>query len=137
MNETALIELIELIQTHLGEELTAEQISEIRAKLADRPHLPEALLQELTQNLASKIDLDPARISEIEEFVRSISRVVRVAPLATPVCRDRDDDHILALAIASASGMIITGDKDLLILQRYESVEILSPRSFWERERLV
>ena len=99
--------------------------------------MSEALLQELTRNLASKIHLDPARISQIEGFVRSVSRVVPVAPLATPVCRDTDDNHILALAIASASGTIITGDKDLLILQRYESVEILSPRSFWERERAV
>ena len=97
----------------------------------------EPLLQELTRNLASKIHLDPARVSEVEGFVRSVSRIVSVAPLNTPVCRDEDDDHILALATASGAGIIITGDKDLLILERFESVEILNPRSFWERERLV
>ena len=45
MNET---DLIELIQTHLPQELTPEQIAEIRAKMADSPELQEALLEELS-----------------------------------------------------------------------------------------
>ena len=40
-------ELIEEIQSHVGEDLTAEQIAAIRAKLANRRKVREALLEEL------------------------------------------------------------------------------------------
>ncbi|NNJ83335.1 MAG: putative toxin-antitoxin system toxin component, PIN family [Gammaproteobacteria bacterium] len=34
-------------------------------------------------------------------------------PLPHPVCRDLDDDVILATALAGDAGVIVTGDKDL------------------------
>ena len=33
-------------------------------------------------------------------------------------------------ALAAKADCIVTGDKDLLVLQRYEEVEILSPSDF-------
>ncbi|MCK4275823.1 MAG: hypothetical protein KAX78_04875, partial [Phycisphaerae bacterium] len=78
----ALIELIELIQTRLGEELTAEQISEIRAKLADLPRLPEALLEELS--------LDQGPPTEYAPVVTSFDDVIaRIEILAVARRRER------------------------------------------------
>jgi len=54
--------------------------------------------------------------------------------LASPVCRDPDDDNILAAAIAGNCDCVITGDKDLLVLRAYEGINILSPRDFLTNE---
>jgi len=68
-------ELIELIQTHLPEELTPEQIAEIRANLADSPELQEALLAELSmeQSLATKYAPPPANFEEVIARIQNLA----------------------------------------------------------------
>ena len=46
------------------------------------------------------------------------------------VSRDRDDDKFLALAIAGEADTIISGDQDLLVLEVYESIPILTAAAF-------
>ena len=44
------------------------------------------------------------------------------------MCRDPDDDEVLALAIAAQADLIIiSGDKDLFALQQFNGIPILSP----------
>lgn len=43
------------------------------------------------------------------------------------VCRDADDDAVLACALAAKAEMIITGDKDLLVLHPWQEILILNP----------
>lgn len=50
------------------------------------------------------------------------------------VCRDADDDHVLATARTGECACIVTGDKDLLVLDAYDGVAIVSPRDFWAFE---
>ena len=40
----------------------------------------------------------------------------KTLPEIEPVCRDPDDDHVLAAAITVKAEYIVTGDKDLLVL---------------------
>lgn len=47
-----------------------------------------------------------------------------------PVCRDPDDDHVLAAAVAASAASIVTGDRDLLDLGRYGPIRILTARQF-------
>jgi len=46
------------------------------------------------------------------------------------VCRDPNDDHVIATAIAVSAEIIVTGDKDLLALSQYQSIRILTARGF-------
>ena len=57
-----------------------------------------------------------------------------VEPEALPkqVCRDKDDDVVLATALCGKADLIVTGDDDLLELETYERIRILSPREFLE-----
>ena len=62
--------------------------------------------------------------------------VVTPSRLESQVCRDPEDDNILAAAVSADCDCIITGDKDLLVLKQYEGVQILSPRHFLDSERI-
>lgn len=45
---------------------------------------------------------------------------------AKPVCRDPDDDAVLACAKAAQVDWIVSGDQDLLVLQRFEGIPIVT-----------
>ena len=45
--------------------------------------------------------------------------------------RDKNDLHILELAVGHHADLILTWDKDLLILDKVKKTKILSPRDFW------
>ena len=51
-------------------------------------------------------------------------------PEIDPICRDPNDDHVIATALAINADFIVTGDKDLLALSQYQSIRILTARAF-------
>jgi putative PIN family toxin of toxin-antitoxin system len=59
--------------------------------------------------------------------LRLLAEVIDPPPLAQPVCRDKDDDAVLALALAAQADIVISGDDDLLCLNAVEGIPILTP----------
>jgi putative PIN family toxin of toxin-antitoxin system len=58
------------------------------------------------------------------EFVQTVSTI--------NLCRDVDDNCILAAALDSGCSYLVTGDLDLLVLKKIETVSIVTPRRFLE-----
>lgn len=91
-----------------------------------------ALLAELADVIGRpKFDAVLARTNTsrertLEEVYR-LAEVIEPAPLPRPVCRDPDDDEVLALAVAANVGLIISGDPDLLDLKAFQGVTIVAP----------
>lgn len=59
--------------------------------------------------------------------VRLLAEVIDPPPLPQSVCRDPDDDAVLALALAAQADMVISGDEDLLCLNPFGRIPVLTP----------
>lgn len=92
----------------------------------------QPLLEELERTLRSKFTLGPAAMAFLEQF-RLRVRIVEPTTLSAPVSRDADDDVVLATAVAARAVAIVTGDQDLLVVGRYDGIDIISPRDFLSR----
>jgi len=68
------------------------------------------------------------------DLLRARTELVTPRPLETPVCCDPGDDRVLGTALAGECQCLITGDADLLVLERHGGVDILRPASFWSYE---
>jgi putative PIN family toxin of toxin-antitoxin system len=64
-------------------------------------------------------------ISAFEKKSQLIQVIVKV-----DICRDPKDNKFLELAIDSGAACIITWDKDLLVLNPFEGIPILTPADF-------
>lgn len=93
----------------------------------------EEILSELGEKLLSKGKLTKAEAAEVIGAVRSDAAVVGAVALEKPVCRDPDDDMVLGSALAGKADMIVTGDKDLLVLKTFRKIPILTPRECLSR----
>ncbi len=88
------------------------------------------ILDEIREKLVEKFKYTSETADEVVRLLRSQMEVVSRAPLDTPVCRDADDDNVLATAVAGNSECLVTGDKDLLVLKQYHGIDLLSPGEF-------
>lgn len=92
------------------------------------------LLKELGETLSRKLRFSRTDVREVLRVLRWMVNVVDPQPLAAQVCRDPDDDHVLAAAVGGEVVCIVTGDKDLLTLEEYAGIPILAPDKFWRFE---
>jgi putative PIN family toxin of toxin-antitoxin system len=88
------------------------------------------LLEELEEKLnhpkfAKKFAQTQISPSELMTAYNALVTVIASPPLSKPVCDDPDDDAVLACAIASNAKVIVSGDKDLLRLNSFETIPIM------------
>ncbi len=73
---------------------------------------------------------------DLQDFLAAL---VREAEWVDPdvdvvACRDPKDDKFLTLAVAGQATYIVTGDRDLLVLDPFQQIRIVSPRMFLESQ---
>lgn len=73
----------------------------------------------------------PTRIEFIENIIAQSFPVIITQEIKE--CRDSEDDKWLSLAVSAKSDCIISGDKDLLILNPFREIPILTPSGFLNR----
>lgn len=71
-----------------------------------------------------------AEASHALALMRSRAVLVAPAPGVRGIAADEEDDLIVATAAAGNAGDLITGDRALQAVGRYQNVTIVSPRQF-------
>jgi putative PIN family toxin of toxin-antitoxin system len=98
--------------------------STLLANLATFEELVTTLLADKFDSYMSRSTREAAldRLMPILEFVETI-QIVRA-------CRDSRDDKFLEAAVNGRADVIITGDKDLLVLHPFAGVSIMTPADY-------
>jgi uncharacterized protein len=70
--------------------------------------------------------------AEREHFLRSLLQEVRLVEIRERIraCRDPKDDKFLELAVNGGADCIVSGDNDLLALDPFRGIHILTPGDF-------
>tara|TARA_R110002050_G_scaffold158191_2_gene286996 strand:+ start:22634 stop:23044 length:411 start_codon:yes stop_codon:yes gene_type:complete len=71
-------------------------------------------------------------VEKILEYFVNFGELARVTS-DIKICRDEKDNFLLNLSVDSKADYLITGDKDLLILEKIENTKILTFSKFNER----
>ncbi|MDD5258362.1 MAG: putative toxin-antitoxin system toxin component, PIN family [bacterium] len=89
------------------------------------------ILKEFHHNFRTKFKFTASIIKDMTVFIEKHFQEGVAGKNIPDCCRDKDDNHILADADANGIDVIITGDKDLLVLKQYKSIKIISPKEYW------
>lgn len=112
-----------------------DQITQLAEAEQVQIYSSELLLWELENTLKrQKIQQRMMLIGVTEKSVylavRQIISIVPIENIEIPQLRDPKDAMVIATAIASGSSKVVSGDQDLLILQEFKGIQILTPRQF-------
>ena len=94
----------------------------------------QPLLDELLEKLAlarirQKYALDDQAIEDTLALLALRGELVHPTR-AIKVCRDPDDNAVIEAAVVGTAEYIVTGDDDLRVLKKFETVKIVTPRVF-------
>ena len=92
----------------------------------------EASIEELADVLSRDKWDRYLSIAERQEFLRRLYRVTTMIPVLSEVedCRDPKDNKFLALAFDAQADYLVTGDRDLLVLNPWREIGIIKPADF-------
>jgi predicted nucleic acid-binding protein len=90
------------------------------------------MLGEILGVLGRKFSRDKEELARVALFLIELAE--HISPRARlPVLGDEADNRVLECASAGGAQLIVTGDKAMLRLGRFEQIEILSLRAFLTR----
>jgi hypothetical protein len=71
--------------------------------------------------------------TELVQDYERLAEIVEPQSLPVPICRDPDDDHVLACALGAQAELIGSRDKDPLILHPFQDIPILAAADALQR----
>jgi putative PIN family toxin of toxin-antitoxin system len=86
----------------------------------------EAILNEMADVLRRKFNWTDDDIADGLKRVRAMARTVTPTVTLDVIKEDPADNRILECAVAAGADILVTGDKDLLRLKRYDSIRIVN-----------
>ncbi|MBM4152744.1 MAG: putative toxin-antitoxin system toxin component, PIN family [Kiritimatiellaceae bacterium] len=97
--------------------------------------LGEGIVREIENKLRAKLKAAPPVIAEFLTVLRHNAEMFEPEKVDRKVCRDPADLIVLGLIAPGNADVVITGDKDLLVVAQYKQARIMTPRDFWEANR--
>ena len=85
------------------------------------------------KKIQTKLEVLQLTTSSAFSLVYESVNIYSIEELIVPELRDPDDTIVLATVIDANAEVIITGDLDLLILQEYQNMQIMTATDFLEQ----
>lgn len=104
-------------------ELAGEQDVQL---FTSRPLLDELAATLAKKKLARYVAATGLSPEQMLASYRRLTTLVYARQLEVQVSRDADDDAVLACALAARADLIVSGDDDLLSLQHFEGMAIVT-----------
>jgi uncharacterized protein len=95
----------------------------------------ELILREFAEHAHAKFGVPTDAVGEAVVKLRAHLEVVNPSEVAADACRDPDDLPVLGTVVAGHAHYLVTGDQDLLTLNSFLGIAIVSPRKFYELVR--
>lgn len=107
-------------------------MKELLVTASIQPIFSNQLLDELlitTQKPKLQKYFQKDRVDSLMIFLGEIGEIIDSKSIVS-ACRDSKDNYLLALAQDSNANFLITGDRDLLVLERFERTQIVTYQDF-------
>jgi putative PIN family toxin of toxin-antitoxin system len=88
------------------------------------------ILNEFSEKLIVKFKFSQEKAQAAVEEVRNFSRLVEISTELRVVSADPDDDMVVECAVVGGATHIVTGDRHLLSLGRYQKITIVKATEF-------
>jgi len=82
------------------------------------------------KEVAARFDYTRTDIAKFEASIRDVAEIIAVRSSLKVVREDPDDDVVVNTAIDGRADYIVSGDRHLRELKRFQRVGIVSPRAF-------
>ncbi len=90
----------------------------------------EEIFTEVRRVLSVKFNDFKADFENLKAILQLYIIKVDLGQIRISVCRDEDDNRVIETAIIGQAEVIVTGDKDLLVLLKYDEIIIQKPTEF-------
>lgn len=100
-----------------------------RFKIVTSPEILEEVKEVLFRDKFAFIDSD--KKNEFLLFLSQLAEII-VPKHKVDICRDKDDNKFIELALTAKVKIIVSSDKDLLAITEYKKIKILSPHQLLE-----
>jgi len=122
-----------LISSFLFSGFSAEVLD--YCKQSHKIFLSNWIIDEFTEKMKNKFKIPDDKINYILILLNEFFTIINPEGKIPDICRDVDDNNILHLAEYINADYVITGDKDLIILEKYIETKIVTPREFYISEQ--
>ncbi|MFK0733336.1 MAG: putative toxin-antitoxin system toxin component, PIN family [Gloeotrichia echinulata HAB0833] len=90
--------------------------------------ISEEILEEIilvTQRPKLQKYFPHSKVDELIQILKTVGLFIKITTEVS-ICRDPKDNYLLALAKDSTANFLVTGDQDLLMIERFENTEIVT-----------
>jgi putative PIN family toxin of toxin-antitoxin system len=87
---------------------------------------------EVVRILMEKLGWEKQRVQSSLRLYVEAGVQVAIHGAISGVCRDPKDDMVLECAVNADASVIVTGDKDLLVVKQYRNVRVMNARQYVE-----
>ena len=88
------------------------------------------IINETLTVLSTKFYRDKEALSHLAVYLSEIAQIVKPVGAKLTVLKDEPDNRILECALSGKADAIVTGDKEMLKLKKFEGIWIMSLREY-------